>query len=333
MFKMTLSPRAAFYLFLTITIVLLAQAVWWIAFMAHLVNEKVEMAAELGATKEYVAEVHRQEISRQIMLGSEGVFFLVLVGVGALLIYRTLVKTEQLKFHQQNFLMAVTHELKTPLASMKIYIDTLQSTKIPEEKKIAILPRLKEDANRLERLVENVLEAGRFERSGYQLNRESFDFSRLVDRLLTKLQAYPSKTPIEIKRRRFESDLQIFGDEAALGRALEAILENSVKYNDKDRIMIGIELFRTGKRIYLNIADNGIGLGREDTTLIFNRFYRVGQELNRSKPGTGLGLYLCREIIKAHGGNISARSEGAGRGVTFNITLEANADNENDTAG
>ncbi len=333
MSKMTLSPRAAFVLFISITIVLFAQAVWWIAFMARLVNEKVDMAAELGASKEYVAEVHRQEISRQIMLGSEGVFFLLLVGVGAWLIYRTLVKTEQLKFHQQNFLMAVTHELKTPLASIKIYIDTLQSTKISDEKKVAILPRLKEDANRLEKLVENVLEAGRFERSGYQLNRENFNLSKLVDGILTKLQRYPSRTPITITRKRFQSELVIYGDESALSRALDAILENCIKYNDKDRILIGVELFRVGKRVYLNISDNGVGLAREDTTLIFNRFYRVGQEINRSQPGTGLGLYLCREIIKAHDGRITANSDGAGKGVTFNITLEANAEYEDNSAG
>ena len=333
MAKLDLTPKKAFILFVFITVVLVAQAVWWITFMAILVDEKVDIAMELGASQEYVDRVHDQEISRQIMVGMEGIFFLVLVGVGAWLIYRALRKTEELKFHQQNFLMAVTHELKTPLASIKIYLDTLRSPKISEEKKMNILPRLKDDANRLEKLVENILEAGRFERSGYQLNMETFNLTELINESLDKLEQYPSQIPLEINRTGLEQSVYIEGDPLAFNRAIDAIIENSLKYHDKQKIKLDIDLYIENSYINLNISDNGIGLNKKDLTLIFNRFYRVGQEMIRERPGTGLGLYLCREIIRAHKGNITASSDGIGKGVKFNIKLKVSAGNENNITG
>ncbi len=110
MAKFSLSPKQALILFVSIATVLVAQAAWWVVFMARLVDEKVQMAIDLGADQAFVDMIHRQEIRRQVMVGSEGVFLLLLVGFGAWLIYRALVRAEELKFHQQNFLMALTHE-------------------------------------------------------------------------------------------------------------------------------------------------------------------------------------------------------------------------------
>ena len=329
MARLALSSKKAFILFISITVILIAQAVWWIVLMARLLDEKVEIAEQWGASKEFLQKIQEEEISRQMMVGMEGVFFLLLVGFGAYLIYRALVKNEELKFHQQNFLMAVTHELKTPLASMKIYLDTLKSDKISEEKKLNIIPRIKDDVNRLEKLIENILEAGRFEKSGYQLNRQEFNLSQLIEECLNKLQSYSHKREMEINKNTFCENLFYNGDPYALSRAIDAVLENCVKYNDKDKILIDFELKEENKSIKINIKDNGIGLEKKDIHQIFERFYQVAPELNRSNTGSGLGLYLCKEIIKAHKGSIEAISEGIGQGVEFKIHLKANMKNEN----
>lgn len=329
--KLALSPKKALALFIAMTVVLIAQAVWWIMLVARVLGDMTEMAVELGADDAYVQRIQEEEISKQIMIGSEGIFFLTLIGIGAWLIYRALVKNEELKFHQQNFLMAVTHELKTPLASMKIYLDSLKSDKISQEKKISIIPRLKEDVNRLERQVENILEAGRFERSGYQLNKSEFDFSSMVENCLSKLNDYSHKKEIVVTKNNFQKNLIYYGDGYALTRAIDAILENSIKYNDKDIIEINTELYLKNGLIYLNIKDNGVGLEKKDTDKIFERFYRVGSELNRTNSGSGLGLYLCYEIIKAHKGNVTAASDGPGKGVEFNIQLKADKKYENNS--
>ena len=333
MARMNLTPKVALTLFITMTLCLIALVTWWIILMARLVDEKVKLAHEFGADESYVKMLHDQEIRRQIMVGGEGIFLLLLVVLGAWLIYRAFVKTEELKFHQQNFLMAVTHELKTPLASIKIYLDSLESPKIAPEKKVNIIPHLREDTLRLEKLVENVLDAGRFERSGYHLNVQHFDLSREVEQMLEKLERFPLGRPLKIRRGKYEMSLFCHGDPAALGRAIEAILENSVRYNDKDVVEVDVDLFEQDGFINLDISDNGIGLLKADRSQIFNRFYRVGTELNRSSPGSGLGLYLCREIIKAHGGEVTAHSDGIGMGVQFKIKLKANSGNANNSIG
>jgi signal transduction histidine kinase len=263
------------------------------------------------------------------MVGLEGVVFLVLICLGAWLIYRALIKTRELTFHQQNFLMAVTHELKTPLASIKLYLDSLQSPKIPNDKKVAILPKMGEDLGRLQKLVENILDAGRFERSGYRLKKTSFSFSRLVNDVLDTTDKVPSHKPLKIERS-IQDGIEVFGDRTALSRAISAVLENSLKYNNEDEVRIDAQLTKDNETITLRISDNGVGLGAGDLKAVFNRFYRVGQELQREYSGTGLGLYLCREIIRAHGGEITASSGGPGKGTTFTVIMKANR-HENDT--
>lgn len=330
--KRTLTPRAALVLFIVLATVVLAQAVWWIVFMARMVNEKVDMAVELGAASEFVEHIHAQEIQRQIMLGLEGIFFLVLILLGAWLIYRALVKAEELKFHQQNFLMAVTHELKTPLASMNIYLDSMRSDKITAEKKAEIIPRMQADVLRLAKLVENILDAGRFERSGYELSRRSLDLAQLVDQALDALAELPWKAPVAIERS-LSQGATISGDPVALRRVIDAILENSLRYNDQECVKLKVVVSVNKNRCRLDISDNGIGLARKEASQVFNRFYRVGQELSRSGPGSGLGLFLAREIILAHDGNITVQSEGVGKGATFTITLKTEQNNEANSAG
>lgn len=330
--KRILTPRAALVLFIVLAAVVLTQAVWWIVFMAHMLDEKVDIAVELGAAPDYVGQLHDQEVGRQIMLGMEGIFFLVLILLGAWLIYRALVKTEELKFHQQNFLMAVTHELKTPLASMKIYLDSMKSDKIAAEKKTEIIPRMQADVQRLEKLVENILDAGRFERSGYELSRHSLDLAQLVDKALDNMAKLTWKVPIEIERS-LKQSATISGDPMALRRAVDAILENSLRYNDQESVKLKVVLGTGKNRCRLDIGDNGIGLSRKEASQAFNRFYRGGQELNRSRPGSGLGLFLAREIIRAHDGDITVHSEGVGKGATFTITLKTEQYHEANSAG
>lgn len=331
MSKLMLTAKKAFWLFICITVILLAQAVWWITLMAKLFNEKVDMVQKFGADKAYIDLIHQEEISRQIMIGLEGIFFLLLVGAGAWLIYRTLVKNEELQFAQQNFLMSVTHELKTPLASMKIYLDTLKSKKIPEEKKLTIIPRLKDDVNRLEKLVENILEAGRFEKSGYELHKDYFDLAAMIKTDLEKLQTFSNNQKLEIIAENIPDKFIFYGDRFALSRAFEAIIENSLKYNDKDKIIVKVYFKSDKKHIFISICDNGVGLSKKDLELVFERFYRVGEVLNISKPGSGLGLFLCKEIMKAHKGNVKVESDGIGLGVNFKIQLKVIKNHENNS--
>jgi len=329
---MNLSPKKALIIFIALVTFVFAQAVWWVVFMATLVNEKVELAQQLGGSEEFVQAIHQEEISRQIMLGMEGVVFLLLILAGIWLIYRSLVRAEDLKFHQQNFLMAVTHELKTPLASMKIYLDSLESEKIPMEKKLSVVLRLRDDLRRLEKMVSNILEAGRFERAGYHLNKDVFDFSSLLEEIVSTIEARPQAIPLTIEKQ-IEPNVYLDGDRYALGQAVGAILENSLKYHELGDIRIRVTLRTDAHQAYLTVSDNGIGLEKKNLREVFERFYRVGNEMTRRAEGSGLGLYLCREIIRAHGGKVTAHSEGLGRGTEFRIVLKRGMYRETNSAG
>ncbi len=321
MTKPSITPKTALVLFIALATAGLAQAIWWTVFMAGLVNEKVQIATNLGADEDAISALQKQEIARQVMVGLEGIFFLVVIIAGAWLIYRALVKTNELNYHQQNFLMAVTHELKTPLASIMIYIDSLASPKISEERKLGILPRIKSDAQRLESLVEKILEAGKFDRSGANLHKERIDFSKLVQLSIERLKENPSDRSIIVESD-IASNVVIIGDNSALTRTVESLLDNAVRYNDKKTVKINISLQYNNDTMQLRITDNGIGLSKKDQKRIFDRFYRVGSELRRERSGSGLGLFLCREIIRAHDGTIKVKSEGVGNGSTFSITLK-----------
>jgi signal transduction histidine kinase len=313
-----LTPRVALVLFVILTAILIAQAVWWIIFMARMIDEKVEQAEQLGAPPEVVEQIHREEVHRQIMVGSEGVFFLILTLVGVGLIYRSVVRAEQLKFQQQNFLMAITHELRTPIASIRLYLDTLQSERVPSEQKAELIPRIRDNLGRLERLVDDALDAGRLDRGGYRLQSEVFDLTKLIEELLD----HPPASRAELKiRRNLPEKAPLYGDRAALSRALNAVIINAIKYNDSDPIELDLSLIQTGGQYRIEITDNGRGLSAVDTRRIFDRFYRAEDERLGHSGGSGLGLYLAREIIRAHDGRIRAESPGPNRGASFIIHL------------
>jgi len=315
-----LSPRAALTMFVALVVFVLAMATWWIIFMAKLTNEKVEIARKLGADAEFLEELHRQEIVRQIMVGSEGVVFLLLVLLGVWLIYRSLRQAETLRRRQENFVMAVTHELKTPMASVGVYLDTLQSEKISLEKKTQVIPKMKNDLHRLERLVEDILEAGRFEAGESRLNLQPVDLGALLHTLADGLAERHDTGAVKVVRH-FDAGVELIADAAVIGRAIGAILDNAVKYAGGQSPDITITLNRNGRNAEIVIADKGVGIQKQELELIFERFYRVGHEMTRASRGTGLGLYLCREMIRAHGGEVLARSEGVGHGTEFTVTL------------
>ena len=289
--------------------------------MAKLVDEKVEMAQQFGGDQEFVNRLHEQEINRQIMLGSEGVLFLCIIIFGAWLIYRALVQTEAMKTRQDNFLLSVTHELKTPIASLRIYLDTLESSKIAEERKRKVIPRMKQDAVRLERMVSNILEATRFDHQKYQLDTTESNLSRMVEQALSDLDGIAEDYPRFVTAG-IQPNIFAEVDPKAFRRAIDALLENCLKYHDGKQIQINVELIQNKNKVTLTVSDQGIGFDPKESEVLFDRFYRVGSEMTRSADGTGLGLYLCREIIRAHGGDVAAKSDGTGKGAQFTIELK-----------
>ena len=316
-----LKPRAAFLVFNFLVIFLIANVIWWFILMERVTDEKIQMSQELGASAEVIEQIYEQESSRRRMIIMEGIVFFLLLLAGLWMIYRTLVKQRELRQQQENFMMAITHELKTPLASINLYVDSLLTPEIAEQEKQNILPKIKHDVYRLKRQIENVLEVARYHGSTEKSSYESFDLSQLLGQRLDALKKFYANVNYKLKTD-IEESVRIYGDRRSIGKAIDLILENSLVHNEGRDIEIAVELSLSNNIISLNIGDNGCGVDKDELTSIFDQFYRAGPELTRPSYGTGLGLYIAREIINSHGGTISVISEGPSRGIKFLVKLK-----------
>ncbi|MEE8149097.1 MAG: HAMP domain-containing sensor histidine kinase [candidate division Zixibacteria bacterium] len=316
-----LKPRAAFLVFNFMVIFLMANVIWWFILMDRVIDEKIEMSLELGASPEVIEHIYEQESSRRRMVILEGVVFFLFLLAGLWMIYRTLVKQRELRQQQENFMMAITHELKTPLASINLYVDSLLTPEIAEQEKQNILPKIKHDVYRLKRQVENVLEVARHHGLTEKSRYESFNLSQLLVQRLEELKKFYTNANYRL-RTDIEDSVRIYGDRRAIGKAIDLILENSLVHNEGREIEIAVELSLSNNIISLNIGDNGCGVDKEELANIFDQFYRAGPELTRPSYGTGLGLYIAKEIINSHGGTISVISDGPSKGIKFLIILK-----------
>jgi len=250
-----------------------------------------------------------------------GSLFFLFVFAGLVWLCVKLVLEMRLSQTQRAFLDAVTHELKTPLASFRLGLETLDRHQLEPGQRDEFLGRMGEDLDRLEYTVTQVLAAARAEetrpaRDGWGFVDLQSLLSENVRELLERHELGPDSVRVDKTR-----PLRVRGDEAELGVVFRNLLENAVKYSeDPVRIRVGIEEVGDG-RVQIEISDQGIGIPKQELGRIFNRFYRASRDVQRQVSGLGLGLFVVRALLRKHGGRIVALSEGAGRGSRFVVTL------------
>jgi signal transduction histidine kinase len=294
---------------LTIGIVLmmlvLALAVGW----QVLVWQDVKPLAEDLSTLDWVL----------LILGS--IFFL-LVMIGLVWLCTWLVAEVRLNQRQRAFLDAVTHEMKTPLASFRLGLDTLGRYELEPERRNEFLGRMQEDLDRLDYTVGQVLAAARAEerRRVPFRKRESVELMGLLEECVARLRER-HRLPDEAVRIRGLGEVPVVGDQAELELIFGNLLENAVKYSDDPvDVRVGVSVGQDA-RVRVEIADQGIGIPPWELRRIFQRFYRAGRDVQRHVVGLGLGLFVVRSMVKKQGGRVVALSEGAGRGSRFIVTL------------
>lgn len=244
-------------------------------------------------------------------------FLLLIAGLGLLVIL--LLREVRLNERQSNFISAVTHELKTPVASLRLYLDTLQMRELPDSRKEDFYRTMRQDLERLTGTINNILYAAMYTDRPV-IDPQPLDLARLVRRSI-ELTHTRNQLPREAIRYDGPEELRILGDAAALETAVQNLLDNAVKYS-KDLVEVEVELGGDGDgQAHLRVRDQGVGMSRAHIAFIFNRFYRIGAEVRRSRPGTGLGLFIVKSVVKGHRGTISAESAGPDRGSTFTVTL------------
>lgn len=244
-------------------------------------------------------------------------FLLLIAGLGLLVIL--LLREVRLNERQSNFISAVTHELKTPVASLRLYLDTLQMRELPESRKEDFYRTMRQDLERLTGTINNILYAAMYTDRPV-IDPQPLDLARLVRRSI-ELTHTRNQLPREAIRYDGPEQLRILGDVAALETVVQNLLDNAVKYS-KDIVEVNVELGGDGDgQAHLRVRDQGVGMSRAHIAFIFNRFYRIGAEVRRSRPGTGLGLFIVKSVVKGHRGTIGAESPGPDRGSTFTVTL------------
>lgn len=271
-------------------------------------KEPVRYTNELASLK------HKQAMRTSQYIG-EGTTFLIVILIGAVVVYTSFMRRIRLSKQQNNFMLAVTHELKSPIAAMKLNLQTLERHQLDEEKKQQLLQRCIKESNRLNDLCNNMLFASQLEGRQYKAVREEFDLSALADYVAGDYSGrYPRKFIREI-----EPECKMTGDRVMLQMAINNILENAVKYTPEDK-PITVRLSTRDNNAILQIADQGVGIADGEKKKIFNKFYRVGNEESRKSKGTGLGLYLTNKIILQHKGRITVKNN-TPTGSIFEICL------------
>jgi signal transduction histidine kinase len=256
------------------------------------------------------------------MILGEGAMFVMVFLVGAYNLHRSFNRQQKLSEQKKNFLLSVTHELKSPLASIKILLQTIQKRNLTKEQVLDFIEKSLNDVERLDDMVENMLLASKIENRSYSFPKASFNLSVLVDSIVNRLQISKCDCNQQIIDAEIEPKIEITGDKFALTSVVTNLIENAVKYSSPCSA-VAVKLFSKDDKVYLEVADHGIGIADHEKARIFDRFYRVGSEETRNTKGTGLGLYIVKEVLDKHQASIKVkdnRPSGSIFEVVFGLT-------------
>lgn len=302
---------------------IVAALIWWFIALERQNKDitSIRLLELLKDDPKYLEKVEQIEDARKRKTAQyigEGSTFLALILVGAVFVFRATRRQLRLSQQQQNFMMAVTHELKTPIAVTRLNLETLQKRKLEEDKQQKLISNTIQEANRLNILCNNILLAAQLDAGAYATNKEEINFSDLVEGCIDD---FKNRFPQRAVTESIAEGLYMNGEQLLLQMLVNNLLENAMKYSPKETV-IHIGLQAEGKYLRLNVLDEGIGIPDEEKKKVFDKFYRIGNENTRSAKGTGLGLYLCNRIVRSHNGYISV-TDNQPQGSNFVVTLQA----------
>jgi len=258
---------------------------------------------------------------QQIALLILGIVFFSIIITGLVLNTSFLIREIRRNEQHDAFLNAVTHELKTPIASIRLYLETLKKREVEPEKRQEFYDIMLADSDRLLNTVEQVLQASHAKERGALLNISEINLQELLLECVERVKSRYDLGSDAISFTQTEKQIKISGDANELQAVFTNLLDNAVKYSGEE-VRVSLAAKNLNKeRVVIRIKDSGIGIPPNELKRIFRRFYRVQNRSTQEKKGTGLGLFIVRSIIKKHNGRIFAESKGEGKGSTFIVQL------------
>lgn len=284
------NPRKTFWLLNVLGMYILLQLCWW------------------GYLLIRSSDPQNVDISihpKPAMVVGEGLVFLFLLGAGFWYIRKNIRQELRLARMEQTFLLSVTHELKTPISAIKLFLSTLKTRKLTEDQIKEILDNAIVESDRLQNLTENILLATRMDHDSGNLALQELDFSELVEQQMERWRrSHGQKRDFTFH---VKSNIVINGDPNLLNALLNNLVDNAVKYSG-DNGNIDVSLDRDEVSVMLTISDNGPGISDDEKALVFEKFYRIGNESTRAHKGTGLGLHLVKSIARLHDASVRIKN-------------------------
>ena len=309
--------RLFYWLFL---VYMVAALFWW---YVALVKQNDQIAnikygtfqSNDPAISQKAFEIQDFQLRKSKQYIGEGITILFLFLLGAIYVYRSLIKQIRYSNQQQNFMMAVTHELKTPIAITQLNLETLlkRNLDIDQQKKMLEVSLL--ETQRLDNLCNNILLASQLDMGEYKANTQEVDLSIIVE---NTVKNFKNRFADRNFQAYVEPAIHLKGESVLLQLLLNNLIDNAIKYSNVGSL-VTIYLHQENERIQMQVMDEGVGIPISDKDKIFEKFYRVGAEYTRTTKGTGLGLYLCSRIAKFHHGTLEVSANDP-KGSIFTFT-------------
>ncbi len=301
--------RRATVIFWFLLLYIIAALLWWLLSLEqqnrtiHQIQRQQVISTQTTSNNQQAALLKINESQRRnsVKFITEGITFLLLILFGAVYIYRLVRREFLVQQQQQNFVMAVTHELKTPISVARLNLETMQKHKLDEEKNNKLLQMALQETLRLDTLINNILISSQLDVEDYKMLKEELDLSDLLNNSVKQFQQRYSQRKIDLE---IEPEIEIYGDPLLINLLISNLLENAQKYSPSNKT-ITCSLFKKNKKIYLQIIDEGMGIPASEKANIFQKFYRIGNEQTRHSKGTGLGLFISKKIALSHKAEIT----------------------------
>ncbi len=271
--------------------------------------------------KEFAQKLRPELLDRDFdwVILAEGCFLMLIILAGVYVIFVYWTKQTRLNRLHSNFVSSVSHELKSPLASLQLYLETMKYREVSPEDRKEFIEMMLADTKRLSGLIDNILQSSKSDSKSMQLQFEPVSIREFLNDILANFKR-------QFEDRRFEVSFNADGDfilsldKRAMLMVFNNLIGNALRYSNPGS-GFNVRLYRKGKNCHIEFCDQGLGLEKKEAKKVFKKFYRVQKKDTHNIEGAGLGLFISKEIVKRHKGEITVASEGRGKGTTFTVIL------------